>query len=171
MFFLDSDISFAPGSLIKLAHKPVDFVGGCYRYKKDEEDYPIRFKDKGDLWADKNGLIEVAGLPFGFISLSRKVFEKFDEAFPERKDKNFGLKSNVYFQLPLIDGALWGEDYMFAKEWIEMGGKIYLDPDIHLTHWSYKPTPFKGHIGDWLRNKPESVERKNEILKGKENAV
>lgn len=177
MFFLDSDITFQRGSLIKLAHKPVDFVGGCYRYKKPEEAYPIRFKKndqnnpKNDLWADKNGLIEVEGIPFGFVCLTREVFKKFDERFPERKDKNFGMKSNVYFQLPVIDGALWGEDYMFAKEWVEMGGKVYLDPDIELTHWSYKPTPYTGHIGKWLLNNPKSIERKQELMKGNQNVL
>ena len=173
LFFLDSDITFAPGSLIKLAHKPVDFAGGCYRYKKTGEGYPIRFKKNdptnpnNELWADKNGLIEVEGMPFGFMCLTREVFKKFDEKFPERKGTNFGLKSNVYFQLPIIEGVLYGEDYSFALEWQSMGGKVYLDPDILLTHWNFLPTPHYGHIGNWLLKQPASIAAKQRIYKEK----
>lgn len=152
LFFLDSDVSFTPGSLINLANKPVDLVGGCYRYKKEEEEYPIRFKP-GHQWTDKNGLLEVEGIPFGFCCISREVFKRFDEKFPERVDKNFGFKSNVYFHLPFVDGIFWGEDYMFCKEWREMGGKVYLAPDIDLIHWSFKPVPYRGNIFKWLKSR------------------
>ena len=164
MVFLDSDITFNPGAIIQLALKPVDFVGGCYRHKQEKETYPISFKE-GEMWADKDGLVKVEKLPFGFVCLSREVFKKFDDKFPERKDKNFGLKSNVYFQFPIINGVLWGEDFMFCKEWNEMGGTVYLDPEIELTHWGSLPTPFKGHIGKWLKNQPQNIARKLQLEK------
>lgn len=170
MVFLDSDITFAKGSLIQLATKPVDFVAGCYRHKKIGESYPIDFK-KGEMWADKNGLIAVEKVPFGFVCLTREVFKKFDEKFPERKNKNFGLASTAYFQLPVVDGILWGEDFMFCKEWNEMGETIYLDPEIELTHWGSLPIPYKGHIGNWLKSQPHNIARKIELMKEKENVI
>lgn len=168
MFFLDSDITFSKGALLQLATKPVDFVGGAYRHKKAEESYPISFKE-GEMWSDKNGLIEVDKLPFGFICLSREVFKKFDEKFPERKGKNFGCKTTAYFQLPIVDGLLWGEDFMFCKEWNEMGGKTYLDPEVELTHWNFVPTPYKGHIGKWLKSQPNNIARRLQLMKEKED--
>lgn len=173
MVFLDSDITFQKGSLLQLATKPVDFVGGAYRYKQDKEEYPIRFTKEvlggSNMWADTNGLLEVDGLPFGFLCLSREVFKKFDEKFPERKQSNFGSKSAAYFQLPLIDGKLWGEDYTFCKEWKEMGGKIYLDPELELTHWDFKPVSYKGHIGKWLKSSPNNIIRRLKLMKEKES--
>ncbi len=175
MVFLDSDITFEKGALLKLALKPVDFVGGAYRYKQPVETYPIRFtkevEEGANMWADQNGLIEVSGLPFGFCCLTREVFKKFDEKFPERKNNNFGRRSTAYFQFPIIDGILWGEDYSFCNEWRAMGGKIYLDPEIELTHWDFKPVSYKGHIGNWIKNSPQNVAAKlmmeQEIKDGK----
>lgn len=173
MVFLDSDITFEKGSLLKLALKPVDFVGGAYRYKQPVETYPIRFlkevEEGANMWADQNGLIEVDGLPFGFLCLSREVFRKFDEKYPERIKSNFGRTTNAYFQLPIMDGILWGEDYMFCKEWRAMGGKIFLDPELELTHWDFKPVSYKGHIGNWLKNSPKNIARKLQLLKERED--
>ncbi len=175
MVFLDSDISFEKGSLLQLALKPVDFVGGAYRYKMADEQYPIRFLkevEKGaDMWSDENGLIEVDGLPFGFVALSRNVFKKFDEKFPDRINKNFGNKGTAYFQLPIVNGVLWGEDYSFCNEWRAMGEKIYLFPEIELTHWDFKPISYKGHIGNYLKGSPKNIARRlimeKEIKDGK----
>lgn len=161
MVFLDSDITFEKGALLQLALKQADFVGGAYRYKQPEETYPIRFTKEAEsganMWSDENGLIEVDGLPFGFLCLSRNVFKKFDERYPERINNNFGRTSTAYFQLPILDGILWGEDYTFCNEWRAMGGKIYLYPELELTHWDFKPVSYKGHIGNWLKNSPQNI--------------
>lgn len=168
MVFLDSDVTFEPGALVKLAHMPADFVGGCYRYKRTEECYPMGWlhdPEKKGLWADKNGLIEVNGLPTGFLALSRKVFQTMKDKFPERELKeHFGHKGFAYFQMPFIDGHLHGEDNFFCREWRDAGGKIYLDPEIKLTHWDFNPTPHVGHIGSWLKNRPkeETLRETNE---------
>jgi len=168
LFFLDSDITFKKGSLLQLATKPVDFVGGAYRHKRDEESYPIAFNE-GEMWWDENKLIHVDKIPFGFVCLTREVFKKFDEKFPERKNKNFGLQTTAYFQLPIVDGILWGEDFMFCKEWNEMGQKVYLDPEVELTHWGFLPTPYKGHIGNWLKSQPHNIAKKLIMIKENEN--
>lgn len=162
LVFLDSDVTFEPGSLVKLAHQPVDFVGGCYRFKKDGESYPIAWlpdpEQKG-LQANEHGLLEVQGLPTGFLALSRKVFQTMIDRHPDRDlTVQCGHSSYCFFQMPLVDGHLYGEDFYFCREWLELGGKIYLDPEIDLTHWSFKPTPFKGHIGKWLKNRPGTID-------------
>jgi hypothetical protein len=65
LVFIDSDVSWEPGSILKLAMHKADFVGGAYRLKQDEEAYPVEWVDpKGELWA-KDGLLEVAHLPAG----------------------------------------------------------------------------------------------------------
>lgn len=160
MVFLDSDITFEPGAIIKLAYMPFDFVGGCYRYKKEPVKYPINFlPDQKDLWINRVGLIEVASLPTGFLSLSRKVFETIKENHPERAlaDQGEGNPAFCYFQMPFIDGQFYGEDVFLCKEWREAGGKIYMDPEIKLTHWSFNPTAYEGRIGDWIKSQqPEN---------------
>lgn len=153
MVFLDSDVTFEPGALIKLAYMPVDFVGGCYRHKRDEESYPVVWEKKPELWFNKYGLLQVETIPTGFLALSRKVFETMRGRYPERATTHFGYASFSYFQQPVKDGVLYGEDYFFCREWRELGGIVFMDPEIKLTHWGFAPTPYIGHIGSWLKNR------------------
>ena len=157
LVFIDSDVTWEPGALVHLAHQPVDFVGGCYRLKKSEEAYPIAWlpdPDKKGLRWDENKLLQVQGLPTGFLALSRNVFQTMLDAHPDRElTIQCGQKAYCFFQMPLKDGHLYGEDFYFCREWQELGGKIYLDPMLALTHWDFNPTPHPGHIGNWLKNR------------------
>lgn len=153
LVFLDSDVTFQPGALVRIARHPVDFVGGCYRLKLDEEAYPMGWIDgptRGLKLNDFSGLIEVSGIPGGFMSLSRKVFETMKAAHPERTFTHRGETFHIYFATPAGGGVIWGEDAYFCKEWRELSGKVYLDPEIPLTHWDFNK-PFPGHIGNWLK--------------------
>lgn len=158
MIFLDSDVTFEPGQLLKLAHWPVDFVGGAYRFKLPIENYPIGWLPDPELkglQANEFGLLEIAALPSGFMCLSQNVFAKIREAHPGREFTHMGKTFFTYFFMPYLDGHLWSEDAYFSKEWRETGGKVWLDPEIPLTHWDFSPTPYKGHIGNWLKTRKQ----------------
>lgn len=154
LVFLDADITFDQGSLLKIAHHKEDLVGGCFRYKTEPEVYPIGLLD--DETPNEAGLIEVRSLPGGFLSISRKVFETHFMRFPGRKYEHMGRRVHCYFQMPFENGHLRGEDSFFCEEWRDAGGKVFLDPEIALTHWDFN-RPYKGHIGNWLksRSKPK----------------
>lgn len=153
LFFLDSDLTWELGSLIKVARAPVDLVGGCYRYKLDDESYPISWLDQKDLWSDENGLIEVDTLPNGFLAISRSVFERLERAHPERWYEHQGRRDFCHFQMIFKDGHLHSEDTHFCREWRELGGKVFLDPEVTLSHWGINPKPYVGHIGNWLKSR------------------
>ncbi len=148
LVFVDADVTFEPGDIIKLASYPVDFVGGVYRIKREQESYPVAYVNR-ELTLGA-GLVEVGMVPTGFLSLSRKVFETFRNTHPGRDYMLSEHKTYAYFQIPFKDGFLYTEDAYFCKEWRELGGKIYMDPELTLTHWDGN-IPFKGHIGNWLR--------------------
>lgn len=166
LVFLDSDLTWEQGNLLKLAHHPVDYVGGVYRTKKPQEFYPVALKphpeaERYNLIAidpktgkptDKiNGLIEMDGVATGFLALSRKVFQIMIDRNPDRDlTEQNGKKCHAFFQMPFIDGHLYGEDLYFSREWIESGGQIFIDPYIALTHWDYQPTPYVGNFGKYL---------------------
>lgn len=157
LVFLDADVTFPMGSLLKIAHHPVDFVGGAYRFKMDEEKYPVGFLPNPKLMGlviEDKPLIEVQTLPGGFLSLSRNVFEKLKAAHPEREYEHFGRKAHCFFQMPFAHGILCGEDSYFCLEWAALGEKVYLDAELTLIHWDFN-TPYAGHIGNWLRTKTQ----------------
>jgi hypothetical protein len=152
LFFLDSDITWELGSLLKVARAPADLVGGCYRFKTEDEAYPIGWLDRAELWADTNGLIEVETLPNGFLAISRNVFQAFMAAYPDRTYTHQGRTAFCFFQMIFKDGHLHSEDTYFCKEWRALGGKVHLDPEVALTHWDFN-RPYPGHIGNWLKRR------------------
>lgn len=152
LVFLDADVTFDAGAIVRIAHSPVDFVGGAYRFKRDIESYPVGWLQNAELWANEQGLLEVATLPGGFLSLSRKVFDTLKAAHPDRSYEHLGHKAHCYFQMPFHGVDLFGEDAFFCKEWRDTGGKVFLDPELTLTHWDFN-RPYKGHIGNWLKRR------------------
>lgn len=156
LVFIDADVTFEMGSIIKLAHAKCDFVGGAYRLKQANENYPIGWLKDPELKQNAEGFVEVAIVPTGFLSLSRNVFKTFRENYPDREYQIGGVKNYCYFQIPYFDGALYTEDAFFCREWKEIGGKIFLDPNLTLTHWDGN-IPYKGNIGQWLNNKKPEV--------------
>lgn len=151
MVFVDSDVSWEPGALTSIALRPVDFCGGAYRKKIEPETYPVSWTAAPDLWADPDtGMLEVAGLPGGFLSLSRNVFERLRTAFPERQylHPDHSEPFHAYFHVP--PGG--GEDAAFCNDWRAIGGRVWLDPELALTHTGGS-NQYAGRIGDWLRNR------------------
>lgn len=151
LMFVDSDISWNIGDLVKVAKHDAELVAGAYRYKLDDECYPVIWPDDGtELWTDERGLMEVKALPTGFMAISRSVFDKFREAHPHRTYEHFGKKGFAYFHAPWREGHLYTEDTNFCIEWREMGGKVWLDPELTLTHHD-GPKEYTGHVGNWLK--------------------
>jgi hypothetical protein len=153
LVFIDADVSWEPGALIRLASHPVDFVGGAYRLKQEPESYPVGWLERPELWADPGtGLLEVACVPGGFLALSRKVFERLADAHPTRTYTHYQFDGQAFFHAPIEGGRLYGEDTAFCYDWRAIGGQVWLDPELKLTHTGGS-IPYTGQIGDWLRGR------------------
>tara|TARA_Y200000002_G_scaffold299412_2_gene254301 strand:- start:17601 stop:18449 length:849 start_codon:yes stop_codon:yes gene_type:complete len=90
---------------------------------------------------EKN-LTEVKHVATGFMMIKRAVIEKMSEAFPYTKytdDVNYLEEhENQYayalFDCGVEDGHYLSEDWMFCNRWRKLGGKIYVDVSINLSH-------------------------------------
>jgi hypothetical protein len=90
---------------------------------------------------EKN-LAEVRHLATGFMMFKRDVIEKMSRAFPSTKyvdDVQFlnGTENDFAFALfycCVIDDHYMSEDWMFCERWRQMGGKIFIDVSIPLSH-------------------------------------
>jgi hypothetical protein len=158
LVFIDSDVCWEAGALVKLVDYPVDMVAGIYPQRRDPINYCIKWAGEGELWADKEtGLLEVAGVPAGFMKLSRKQLEAMVEQYPDSEfyvESAPDQKAWALFADYRIGKHKMGEDYAFCRRWADMGGKVWVDPEIRLGHVGYKT--FNGHFGDFLRNRSES---------------
>jgi hypothetical protein len=155
LVFIDSDVCWEEGALVKLIDYPVDMVAGIYPQRKDPINYCVKWQDKPELHADPaTGLLEVDGVPAGFMKVSRSQLEKMVEQYPNTEffvENAPDKKAWALFADYRIGKHKMGEDYAFCRRWTDMGGKVWIDPEIKMGHVGYKT--FQGHLGDWLRSR------------------
>lgn len=154
LVFVDSDVVWQAGALLKLVDANEDLVAGIYPNRRDPIAYPVHYLDKPELWANpETGLLEVKSVPTGFMKISRNCIAKMIEAYPDKhyytaeRDKEFYPLFDHVFE----DGFKWGEDYSFCIRWRKIGGQVWIDPEIAMGHVGYKI--FEGHIGNWLKSR------------------
>lgn len=139
LIFLDADVCWEPVELIKLCQfrNEHGIVGGVYPYRRDDEESKkkmplVMYPETG---VDDQGLIEVAGLPTGFMRIHRRVFDTLSEnahKYWKRDDKR--MQVPILFERTFFDGVRLGGDLSFCKKWIEAGGKVMAAPELHLGH-------------------------------------
>lgn len=151
LVFIDSDVAWELGSLLKLAGHDVDVVGGAYRLKDPEEAYPVTWTSDPELIA-VNGLLSVQTLPGGFLAVTRSALERLREAHPDRAYEHKGGLYHGWFHAPIGNGLMCGEDAAFCLDWLGLGEKVWLDPELTLTHVGGS-NEYIGRIGDWLRTR------------------
>lgn len=152
---VDHDVAWGAGALVRLVDHPVDFVAGVYPMRKDPVEFAIRFiRERDELWADpKTGLLEVDAVAAGFIRLSRQMLEKMVSAYRHLEcHRGDETKTSVPLFDPYMEGKMkLSEDYAFCRRWRDIGGSVWIDPEIGMAHIGNKT--FQGHIGDWLRSR------------------
>lgn len=138
LIFVDSDVAFQPGDLLKLADYPRDIVGGVYPFRKDPLKYPVKFISGEPPPPDpETGLIKVAGLPTGFLKISRAALELIMAKFPDywyHDESTPQKKAWRFFEFIIKNNMFYGEDYGFCALARECGLDIWCDPNLTLTH-------------------------------------
>lgn len=149
LVFLDEDVGFDPADLVKLVSFGRDVVAGVYPKKEDETNFPV-LTLPGEIWSDRDGLVEVEGAPTGFMRISRKCLEALREAHKDREFKtNNGVVLSPIFER-IVDGEKrWSGDYSFCRKWRKMGGKIFVEPEMRFTHTGLKD--WDGVLADFWR--------------------
>lgn len=147
LVFLDADVSWEPKDLVRLCEHDRDLVGGIYPYRTElgQEKVPVRMKHGAML--EDDGLVEVEGLPTGFMKISRHCMESVAEECQSFQHENEIRK--VIFQRTLVYGTRWGGDLHFCNLWAAKGGKLYADYEMVLGHAS--KTVINGSLGSYVR--------------------
>lgn len=92
---------------------------------------------KGELTVT-DGLIRVHDGGTGFMCIKREAIERMIEAYPETAyiEERELVKMHALFDTMIDeDGRYLSEDYTFCRRWQQMGGTIWLDPEIVLDHF------------------------------------
>lgn len=155
LLFIDADIGFSADAVLRLLAHQEHLVGGTYRLKDTSVTrYACLPLPKAARTA--YGLVEVEGLPGGFMMVSRDCIMRMTGAYDGlRHVSRFASdadrepwEAHLYqlFGNPIVDGVEWGEDLSFCRRWRDIGGRVWLDPHILLQHWGI--TCFDGHPAD-----------------------
>lgn len=132
LMWIDSDIMFEPEDVIKLYKSDKDVISGCYLLANGEVTaYPKMLKPgyTFDDIQNMSGVVEIEGAGFGFICISKGIFEQmsrpwFQQVMMEKQDE-----SGEWFRFPLM-----GEDLSWCERARRLGYKIWLDTDVKVTH-------------------------------------
>ena len=90
----------------------------------------------------KDNILKVKHIATGFMLIKRNVIESMIKAFPSTKytdDVNFLTPDENKYAYALFDcsvenGTYCSEDWVFCNRWRNMGGNIFVDVTITLTH-------------------------------------
>ena len=153
--FIDHDLSWTPGDMLKLIETDGDVVAGTYRFKQPGETYMGVIDDNQDgtpkVRAD--GCIKATRVPAGFLKVTKGAVARFMQAYPALCYGPAYALSVDLFNHGAHKGAYWGEDYAFSRNWIDAGGEIWLVPDLDLTHHSADKA-YPGNFHNFMLRQP-----------------
>jgi glycosyltransferase involved in cell wall biosynthesis len=154
LVYIDDDVEWEPEGLLRLIQSEEHVIAGTYRFKKDEEAYmgTLKSDEDGRPLVRKDGLIDFDWVPAGFLKVTREAILEIMLAFP---DLVYGQKFNRcvdLFNHGAYKGLWYGEDYAFSRRWNEIG-KIWLIPDLNLTHHN-PDAAFPGNFHNFMRRQP-----------------
>lgn len=156
IIFLDHDISFDPGDLLKLIQTDGDVVAGTYRFKKEGvEEYmgAIMTDDDGYPLVREDGCIKSHSIPAGFLKITEPAVLRFMEGYPNLcYGKKYCLSVDL-FNHGAHNGVWYGEDYAFSRNWRALGQDIWLIPDMNINHHA-GDTIFYGNYHKFLLRQP-----------------
>jgi glycosyltransferase involved in cell wall biosynthesis len=153
--FIDHDVSFRPEDLVRLIQTEGDVVAGLYRFKVEAEEYMGGLETLADglpIVRD-DGCIKAVRVPAGFLKITAMAVHRFIKAYPHLTFGPSYSPSVDLFNHGAHEGAWYGEDYAFSRNWLAQGGEIWVVPDLDLTHHT-GAKPYPGNYFNFLRRQP-----------------
>ena len=146
--FLDHDLSWRANDLLKLLNVEDEVVAGLYRFKEEKEKYMGLIDDDEVTHIPKmraDGCVKATRVPAGFLKVTKEAVGRFMSHYP---DLCYGEKYHLsvdLFNHGAHNGLWWGEDYAFSRNWTDLGGEIWVVPDLTLGHH----TKDEVYLGNW----------------------
>lgn len=162
--FLDYDVSWRPGDLLKLIETEGDVVAGTYRCKTEDgptkEFYMGTWETNADFTPKlrtSDGAISAKTIPAGFLKITTEAVDAFMVAYPELCYGPMYHLAVDLFNHGVHNRVWWGEDYSFARRWKEKCGDIWLVPDLSIDHHTADKV-YAGNLHQFLLRQPGGSE-------------
>lgn len=155
VLLIDSDESWDAESVVRMLTYPDEIVGATYRMKNAWNQYVgmVKYQDGlpvGRILDDGTPLLEADRVAAGFLRIKVSALRKFHEHYPElRSNEPDGIKTQFFTRI-IRDGEMHCQDMAFSRLWLEMGGRLWIDPMINVGHWGMEC--HAGNFEAYLKN-------------------
>lgn len=161
LVFIDCDVGFEKSDILKLFKYDLEVVAGVYPYRTDDaiflkDKIPFPITLRFDLLTNnckdpETGLISAYRVPMGFCRINQTVFKELITRGGIKEDSE-GLYN--FFDTGAIfpgENTWYGEDTAFLRRWRDIGGEIWVEPDINFVHQGIKE--YKNNLHEYLSGK------------------
>lgn len=151
--FLDHDLSWKPEDLVKLIQTDAEVAAGLYRFKSPDVAYMGALIGDTPQVRESDGCFRADRVPAGFLKITKEAVHRFMVAYP-----NLCYGPRYHLSVDLFnhgahEGVWYGEDYAFSRNWLAMGGEIWVVPDLDLTHHGAEQA-YPGNFYTFMRQQP-----------------
>jgi hypothetical protein len=168
-FWIDYDVGFPAEAVLALLERPEEIVAGAYRVKMDkQESYSVvpTIEDGsivGKVIGEQEALVKADFVATGFLRIKRGVYERMRAAYPELRYEESVIKTVNHPVAEAYDLFCMGihakrkrfttEDYYFCQRWRDIGGELWIYPNIEFDHIGKKA--YRGNFHEFLRKQSE----------------
>lgn len=159
ILMVDGDQGWPAMAVLQLLDFKKEFITGAVPNRKPQEEYAFKIfvhPDKTPIVYERSLLrCETNGVAFALIK--REVFEKIKSLRPY-KQPVYPFFQHYYS----VVGDHYGEDAFFVKTWRDIGGEVWMYPDITFEHG-----PIKANYHEYLcrQPKPKYIDRSIEAIR------
>lgn len=185
LIMIDSDEKWHPLAISRLLQHPEEIVAGAYPFKNNWGSFAgnplIETVDGVQRYAGWRGLsdgsclLEAYNIAGGFTRIKRSALEKYADAYPDdvylddfawpsRKGRIY----TAFFMCDIVDYQRYGEDAYFSRRMREAGVKLWIDPNITITH--YGTHGWTGNFHEHILKPPEEIAKIMAEMKEQEAA-
>ena len=168
VLMIDSDESWEPEGVVRLLLHPEEIVGASYRMKNQWETYVGRWKvdeegrPRGKILADGTALLKADRVAAGFMRIKVSALRKWAAAYPDLVSEEPDGKKVQFFSRMLADGEMHCQDMAFCRRWMDIGGELWIDPNVKVNHWGMEC--HHGDLDKHLRGK-DKIAQSFEVIK------
>ena len=136
LFMIDADVGWDYRAVKRFLDYKQEFVAGLVPKRIE----PEAFHDNALTGEIEDGLLCSLEAPTAFIRLKRSALEKYVKAYPEICEYYTLDTGPAYWQTGFARNPATnkmdfrGEDIFFCRQWVAMGEKIWIDPQVEFTH-------------------------------------
>jgi len=137
---IDADLGWPAEAVLAMLSVKKDFVAGIYPARGESRSFLFRpCTEEDGVIVNEGHLLKMNYIPAGFMLLSRNLFAKMRDKFPElyyepKEKKDNPPPGYCFFDTQVYEGEFWGEDYVFCRRAREAGIDIWVDPLIQFDH-------------------------------------